>query len=363
MSILGSLFGIKEAPINSYQDFWNWFCKNERCFYRSVKQHKDIEVDFFDKLSPKLEELKEGYYFVVGMMDDDRAELIFTADGCVKNFVFIEELVLAAPHMTHWKFTAHKPSLDIKDVQISIGDYEFSEENLHFYSNDLIDYPDEIDITVVYDHYNEKDKTVITNGAYIFLDNLLGELDFAVKIDAVVVYDSSKGDKPLVPISKLKDFINWRSKEFVEKYNGIRYDTVDDNFTVLRARLPSNKDLVATINADLLNWDSKASHPWVIKAELQYGDNGLNGMPDEGTLSLLEDIENDILSKLKDRNGYLFIGRQTAEGVRVLYFCCKDFRKPAKVLHYIFQKYNNEIAIEYDLFKDKYWVSFNRFLV
>ncbi len=363
MSFIKSLFGIKDDAINSYQDFWNWFSKNQKKFFRTVKHHNNIEVDFFDKLSPKLEELKEGYYFVTGMMEDEIAELIFTADGTIKNFVFIEELVSAAPKISNWKFTAHKPALDIEDVSISIAGYEFNAQNLFFYSNELKEYPDEIDITIIYDHYHEKDKAVITNGVFIFLDNFLGELDFAINVDAVSIKDKSSATESIVPIAKLKDFLNWRRKEFVEKYDGLRYNTENDNYAILEAELKSGNNLVATINTDLLDWDSKASHPWVVKVDLQYGDNGSHGMPDKETMVILEKIEDDILVELKDHEGYLAIGRQTAEGVRELYYCCKDFRKPSKVLHHIFQKYNNDMAMDYEIFKDKYWVSFNRFVV
>jgi len=363
MSFLKSLFGLKDDPINSYEDFWNWFESHQKKFYKTVKNHQNIESDFFDKLSPKLEELKEGYYFVTGMMDDDKAELIFTADGSVKNFVFVEELVNAAPAIEHWKFTAHKPALDIKDVGISMAGYEFSAEKLHFYSNELPNYPDEIDISVVYDDYSKEDKTVITNGVFIFLDNFLGELDFAIQIDAVTLVEQSQAKEALVPISKLKEFLNWRQKEFVEKYDGLRYDTEEDNYAILEAELESGNNLIATINTDLLNWDGKASHPWFLKVSLQYGNGGNNGMPSKDIMVVLEKIENDIIAELKDHDGYLAVGRQTAEGVRELYFCCKDFRKPAKVLHHIFQKYNNEIAMDYDIFKDKYWLSLNRFKI
>ena len=38
-----------------------------------------------------------------------------------------------------------------------------------------------------------------------------------------------------------------------------------------------------------------------------------------------------IVEELKDFEGYLNIGRQTADSVREIYFACKEFRKPSKV--------------------------------
>ena len=97
-----------------YHEFWNWFCQNEKSFHNVVKGQGNIEKNFFDKLSPKLNELKEDFFFVTGMLDDDSAELIVTADGTIKNIVFVEELIDAAPAIEGWKFTALKPPLDIK---------------------------------------------------------------------------------------------------------------------------------------------------------------------------------------------------------------------------------------------------------
>jgi hypothetical protein len=121
MSFLKNLFAKKEQPIQSYQDFWNWFSTNERTFFTAVKNGKYIESEFFDKLSPKLAELKDGFFFLTGMLDDNTAELVLTADGNIKNIVFVEELVAAAPQIDDWKFTALKPALDIKDVDYLYG--------------------------------------------------------------------------------------------------------------------------------------------------------------------------------------------------------------------------------------------------
>jgi hypothetical protein len=84
-------------------------------------------------------------------------------------------------------------------------------------------------------------------------------------------------------------------------------------------------------------------------------------MPDDETCKLLEKIEVEILEELKDYEGHLNIGRQTVKSVREIYFACKDFRKPSKVLRKIQDSYKGSVDISYDIYKDKYWQSFNRF--
>ena len=360
MSFLKSIFNPKKEPIKSYADFWNWFQKNEKVFFNVVKIHKNVEKGFFDKLSPKLNELKDGYFYLTGMHDDNTAELIITADGSVKNIVFVEELIDAAPKLVGWKFTALKPALNIKDVNIEMGGYKFNSENLSFYSTDLVDYPDEIDITIVHNDLTEENKKQISNGVYIFLDNYLGELDFLNNIDNLTTVGLKQKQKEPVSIEKLKDFLVWREKEFIEKHEGIRYDTENDTYSILEAELSGNA-LIAVINTDLLHWDSKASHPWIAVLTIKYDGSNNNGMPDDKDYKLLDAIEEELIPELKDIDGFLNIGRQTANGNREIYFACKDFRRPSKVFFKIQQKYSVSYKIDYDIYKDKYWKSFERF--
>lgn len=361
MSFLKNIFGNKEEPIKNYADFWNWFQANEKTFFNAVKSHEEIEKKFFDKLSPKLAELKNGYFYLTGMYDDNTVELVFTADGNTKNIVFIEELVEHAPKIDGWKFAALKPAMDIENVAISMGGYKFDSNNLFFYSNDYAEYPDEIELCVIHNELTEDNKQEIGNGAYIFLDNYLGELDFLNNIDNLKIISRQEAEKELVPISKLKDFLKWRQKEFIEKYSELRYNTENDGYLSLEAVLDNGRPLLATVNSTLLDWDCKASHPWILEVQINYNGNENNGFPDASTYELLNEFEEQIMLELKDFDGYLNIGRETADNSRHIYFACKEFRKPSIILHKLIKKYSDTLRIGYDIYKDKYWQSFERF--
>lgn len=365
MSFLKNLFNKpQDTPIESYADFWQWFQANEATFAKLVRKGSDpaiLEEHFFDPLSEKLGELKDGFYYLTGMYDDDIVELVFTPDGVVKNIVFIEELVDAAPDVKGWKFTALKPALGIEDVGIGMNDYTFNGENIFFYSNDQKDFPDEIDITVVYEDMNEEDRPMLTNGVFIFLDNFLGELNFATKIDEIKIVGKDEAKQELVPIAKLKPFLIWREKEFIERYEGSRYDTDNDNYAMFEATLEDGNPLMAIINTDLLKWENKASHPWMMNIKIEYESEN-QGLPDKPTYELLNVLEGEIIAELKDSEGYLNIGRETADGTRLIYFACKDFRLPSKVAHEVLQKYADRLSVDYNIYKDKYWQSFQRFV-
>lgn len=363
MSFFKNIFKKKEElpVVASYATFWAWFEKNGQAFYQAVKGGREsIEKDFFEKLTPKLDELREELFFVTGMYNDTTAELIVTADGRAKNIVFAEELMQAAPSLPNWRFTALKPAMPIEHVNISMNGYDFTAGNIFFYANELPAYPDEIDITIVHNEYTPENKSEISGGVYLFLDNYLGELEFLENIDHLDFTTPQDAKQELIPIGKLKDFLIWRQKEFVEKYAGVRHQTQNDNYSVMEGQLQSGNKLLAVINTDLLNWDSKASHPWMAILVIKYK-GGENGFPDADDYEELNAIEDRLMQQLVDADGYLNIGRQTANNVRDIYFACKDFRKPARLFDEVKQQYKDRFEVEIDIFKDKYWQSVERF--
>ena len=360
MGFLQRVLGLREDQDPGLKAFWDWFVANEKQFYQIIKDGADPEDGFFDLLGPRLEELKDGFYFLSGMYDDNRAELILSAEGNIANIVFVEELVRAAPHLKNWKFTALKQALRLEDVSINMDGYDFNSDNLSFYPIADQQYPDNVDIVIVYDGYSKDDETIITNGVYLFLDNSLGELTSITAIDELTVMGKEDTKEALIAIAKLKDYLIWREKEFVEKYNGSRHNTENDMHSTFEAKFKDGRPLFAVMNMTLLDWDSKASHPWILSVKITYKGNE-DGMPDKETYELLDAFEGEVVGELTDFDGYLNIGRETADNCREIYFACKEFRKPSKVLFALSKEYECKLAVTYEIYKDKYWRYFERF--
>ena len=116
----------------------------------------------------------------------------------------------------------------------------------------------------------------------------------------------------------------------------------------------------AVVNASLLDWDSKASHPWILRVDIKF-QGAHRGLPDNDQAALLNAFEDAIISELKDSDGYLNIGRETFANERAIYFTCHEFRKPAKVLEGMRTSGGYTFDISYELYKDKYWQSLERF--
>jgi hypothetical protein len=360
MSFLKKIFSSKDLPVQSNEEFWLWFEQHEKRFHKTVKSGKNFETGFFNELSVKLGELRPGYFYLVGMCDTDTAELVFTPDGVVKNIVYVEELVKSAPQIAGWKFTALKTPLDMPDLSIKMGPFTFNNTNISFYYLNDPSRPDHIEIVFVYHDYDEDDPQTSSNGTLIFVDNFLGELNFITLLDTYSVIGPKDAQQELIPLEKLKDFLIWREKEFVEKYHGMRKDTELDSHAIFEATLTNGHPIIATINTDLLKWDAKASHPWILSIKASFLGNEF-GMPNQTTQDLLTIVENKLLEELRDERGYLYIGHETTNGTREIFFACKDFRKPVKVVDQIVPHYD-ELNFVYELYKDKYWQTFSHFI-
>ena len=336
--------------------------KYEKQFFHAVKHQYEIQVQFFDYLSPQLDRLRPGFFFLTGIYEEDVVELVITPDGYIKNIVFVEELIAEAPKLNHWRFTALKPPILAEDMGINMYGFEFNAETLSFYENNNPAYPDEIDITVIHKDYTEEFKSEIFTGVHIFLDNYIGELFSITAIDNLLVKGQPEESQELIPITKLKEYIKWRQKEFVEKYEGTIRNIEEAHHNIYEYKKENGNMVVAVMNVDLLKWDKKASHPWLSSVEIKYDVAHRNGMPNEEMIDQLEDIESEIEEELKNIDGHLNVGRETGDNTRVIYFASKDFRKPSKVIDAIQKKYEGTIEIDFDLYKDKYWQTLNRFM-
>lgn len=361
MSILKKLFGSKEEIIvNDVETFWQWFMQNEKRFYKVLKQHDDVQENFVNEIIPRLQNVNEQFYCLAGMYDDNTAELIVTPEGVVKDIVFAEELVAAAPQVDGWKFTALKPAEGNEGADIQMEEYRFNTETLSFIQNSSEDYPDEIAITILHPDFKEENSDVIINGTYIFLDNFLGELNTVTLIDDIEFASTTDENEP-IPIAKLPEYLNWRQKEFVEKYDGTRHSTEEDNYVVLEGNDENELTMVAVVDEDLLNWDAKPSHPWILSIEVKYDGANSFGMPGDEDSNLLNEFEDKLIEGLSCEAGYLNLGRETYNSVRTIYFACKEFRIVSKTVASIMQGYSGKFEMDYKIYKDKYWITLEKY--
>jgi len=357
---LFKLFKKNQAIPANHTEFWEWFTRNQGVLYRAIRNGQDVERQFLDRVFAKLININNSIYLLAGMCEDRRAEVVFSPDGSIANIVFTEELVAAAPQLKRWKFTALKPA--IKDVSIDYSDHVFSAKGLSFSVMMNPEYPDEINLSVIYPKYEVSGKDSITNGIMIFLDNFLGELKTVTVIDSVEVVAEADEGEEIIPMEKLPDYLIWREKEFVEKYEGRRKNTQSDRYVTTTVELPDGLPLTSLYNSDLLDWDAKCSHQWIVHIEIEYESFQEHlGMPDTGTYAVMEEFEQHLMQELQDADGYLNVGRETGSGLREIFFACKEFRHSSRKVSEVIAKFAGTLSVFYSIYKDKYWKSLERF--
>ena len=361
MGLFGRLFGKKKELPASYEQFWAWFVENANGFYPTVSNPERVEKDFFAKLAKQLGSLGEGINFLTGMADSSTAELVFTADGIYKRMPYVEALVAAAPQIPNWKFTAHKPGLDSESFVLQMDGRDYGPGTMYFCVLEEVAYPDLVKIQIIHNDFRPELLNEIGHWSLIYLDNLLGELPFVSTVDHFEFVLKADAVGELIPIEKLKSYLKWRQKEFVEKYEGIWHESENDQYSAMEVTLESGQGIVAIINTTLLDWDRKASHPWILNIELKYDGRARNGMPNGKILEVMNQFEDEVTANLKDSEGYLNLARQTGANVREIFFACKDFRQPVIVLDRLLKQKLDGIEISYEIYKDKYWQSMDAY--
>ena len=356
-----SLEGFYAELTTTYQKFWQWFVLHEKTFFNAVKNKNHIDEVFLDTLEIELLSIKQGIYFLTGMYEDDIAELILTPEGKIENIVFIEELIRHAPDLPHWKFTALKQKIPVAYLQIKMDGLFFNQETMAFYAIENSDYPDQIEIVLTHTDYTEENKQIISNGALTFVDNLLGELNSITLIDRFRIVNTLKAEAALIPIAKLPDYLNWREKEFIEKYQEETLPHLPETYTVFKANATDNSPYLGIINTSVLSWETKASHPWILVFSFRYDGNNNQGMPETSDYDLLNDMEDELISYLTPEKGYLHIGRESHKNTREVFFACNEFRDGSKIALFFSFLYGLEFEVSYEIFKDKYWQTFEKF--
>lgn len=332
------------------ENFWNWFVRNEKRFKKVIDDPEKAQT-FLDELIGQMRPFNPWFKALAGPYDDARYELIITADGDIALFCKVEELVQAAPQVKGWLITAHKPAIGMDKMRIDMLGYEFSADNMKFYPVNDAGYPDEIHIILVHPDYNEEQKNDFQSGGMIYLENALGELNTATLIDSYEVQGPPGGDVELIPLQKLEEYLKWREKEFIEKYEKLEAVKPPDNYAVLESEDREGKPVFATINTGYKNWEFKAAYPWLVQIDIDFKGTK-NGLPDKKQIAALQDVENNLFDRLPDT---INVGHDTHDNRRSIYAYASDYRDVSKSIHQYLESAQTSFESVFFIRKDKYW--------
>lgn len=363
MNVSNNISSVSATSIASYQDFWQWFLLHQQHFYDQYQQTKVLDETLMDEISSQLQTLNNGFFCQLGVHDEHTLEFIVTVDSDVKKIVYVEELIAAAPTVQGWKFTALKPPFNADTLVIEAEGLTFTCENLTFFANETEDCPDEIDLTFVYEDLNDSNQLPVENGIYLFLESYLGESTLVNTLDTIRMISKAEAlaaHKTLVPMHKLPAFLVWRQTEFVECYEASYVPPPEEEHGVFEATLPNGNRVVANACLTLLDWDAKASHPWVVIVSTQYNGTANKGLPSEDEYQTFQLIEDTVLDAVLP-TGTLPIGREFGDNLFDIFLVSKDFRGISKKLDQLKLQNPDLYTFEVYLYRDKYWKTYKRF--
>ena len=167
--------------------FWNWFNKYQNKFLFLT----DITASEKDKLMAEflaeLHKFNEDIYFEIGgHPDDEKVELIISAEGNLEHFPAVEKLTNWAPEFKNWEIIAFKPPMG-NGFSMNYRGKEFDPEKIIYIPLTSKQEPTSIAFNVCYPDFQESEKEIFVNGTYLILDTILGEKSVALDIDHMEV--------------------------------------------------------------------------------------------------------------------------------------------------------------------------------
>jgi hypothetical protein len=334
--------------------FWQWFISNEHRFRGLEKNDSDQALSFLEELIQQMEPYNPYLKALAGPDSNGNYELIITADGDIALFCKVEELVKAAPTVSNWVFTAHKPALGFEGISIDLYGLQFTTDTTCFYPIVQDNYPDEVSIVITHAGYTSDMEDHFQAGGMIYLENGLGEVNTATKIDNYETGPLPGPDQGIevIPISKLHEYLNWREKEFVEKYESVP-DERPDIFHLLEAEDRDGRKMLLTVNMECRYWDKKPAYSWLLQINMNFtGDE--NGFPGEEQLIALQTLEEEIFTLLPGDKAIL-AGNKTYDNCKNIYFYVSEYKTTAVLLNQYIESKETPYEIMFFIRRDKYW--------
>lgn len=175
--------GGPKSPEEKADRFWAWFSKNQNPFLFISSVSGEEKDRMLNEFIQQLHNYDENLYFEMGgHPDDEKIELIITAEGNAEAFPSVEFLVGRAPLFDSWEVIAFKPAMGT-GFKTEYGGHIFDPEKIIFIPLKNPDNPKAIGLKVCYSDYTEAERDTFIQASYIMLDVILGEKSCAEDID------------------------------------------------------------------------------------------------------------------------------------------------------------------------------------
>ncbi|MBC7947476.1 MAG: DUF695 domain-containing protein [Chitinophagaceae bacterium] len=345
---------------NTPASFWKWFTANHKRFKHIENLAEDKAHEQLNQIVDQLKNYNPWFKALIGKYDDTTSELVITADGDIALFVKVEELISQAPQVKGWRFTAHKPPMGFDDISIEMFGKAFNEHTVKFYPLIEEAYPDMVSAVFTHKDYNEQEEDDFQTATAIYIQNALGELNTVLHLDHFETGPEPEDKSELIPVTKLGDYLNWREKEFVEKYDHATIESPEDTYHSIEGEDEEGNVMMAIAVTSLKDWPYKPVFPWWVGVQMEYTE-AEHGLPGEETLRLLHDTEEKIVTLLTEKQDIVYVASKTYMGCRTAYFYAKNFKQPSLLMHKFAEEFDGELALGFFIEKDKYWQKVDEF--
>ena len=188
------------------KQFWDWFSIQQL----TLRKITDGDYDLIDTILNELRKIQTGLA-VEFEKNSDRIIMAISADGVEDNFEIVQKIVDSAPRIDKWDFVAFRqpvPREKINRITITVKDIELDPKQLKFLP---ITDDNNLYIQIFSDSLTEENKSDISYGCLMLLDNLVGEYDCVTKVKGYEFYNLSESEDfkdDLKPLTEIRDFLD-----------------------------------------------------------------------------------------------------------------------------------------------------------
>lgn len=190
--------------------FWTWFQRNEEQLSKTTSDPTRLLAD----IQQQLLRVDSGVH--LEMRPGSRApHIIFTADGDIRLFPLLKELVKKAPPLEGWQFTAFRQRMDSAELSRMAVSVNGQARHLSELSFLPVLSKDSLDLIVYVPGITAENYMSVAFECLQLLDHLLGEWDAATQVrhyDFQRVPWQREERMRLRPLQQLPSFIDSRKK-------------------------------------------------------------------------------------------------------------------------------------------------------
>lgn len=195
--------------------FWNWFEKNSaKYFFLNQIDDKVERETILDEFLSHLHQYCDKLFFEIGGHQDEKQDLIITAEGNTKYFAKVEELVRQAPKLTDWNIIAFKPAVN-EGFCIERNGVAIDPKDAWFMPLESKSRPGMLGLRIYLSHYEPSQKREFLNTTYLVMDSLLGERSNALDIHHIDLapLPDQPDEQGLIRLSEVAQYVKWKKEK------------------------------------------------------------------------------------------------------------------------------------------------------